>query len=43
MQKILFPKKGYKAFYIDFEYDDPNGGTYTKSTRVYLADDDEVL
>ncbi|MBM1105122.1 hypothetical protein JQC67_03115 [Aurantibacter crassamenti] len=42
-QKISFPKKGYKAFYIDLEYVDQNGGTYTKSTRMYLADDDEVL
>jgi hypothetical protein len=25
------------------EYEDSNGGTYTKSTRMYLADDDEVL
>ncbi|MFS4418029.1 PhoPQ-activated pathogenicity-related family protein [Maribacter sp. 2307ULW6-5] len=42
-QKIRFPKKGYKAFYIDMEYSDDNGGTYTKSTRMYLADDDEIL
>ncbi|MDT7828809.1 PhoPQ-activated protein PqaA family protein [Pricia sp. S334] len=41
--KISFPKKGYKAFYMDLEYTDPNGGTYTKSTRMYVADDDEVL
>lgn len=43
VQKVPFPKKGYKAFYIDLEYTDPNGGTYTKSTRMYLVDDDEVL
>lgn len=43
IQKVSFPKKGYKAFYIDLEYTDDNGGTYTKSTRMYLADDDEVL
>lgn len=43
IQKITFPKQGFKAFYIDLEYTDPNGGTYTKSTRMYLADDDEVL
>ena len=42
-QKITFPSKGYKAFYIDLEYKDPNGGTYTKSTRMYVADDDEIL
>ena len=42
-EKITFPKTGFKAFYIDLEYSDPNGGKYTKSTRMYLADDDEVL
>lgn len=41
--KINFPKKGYRAFYIDMEYTDPNGGKYTKSTRMYLLDDDELL
>ncbi len=43
IQKITFPKSGFKAFYMDLEYEDPNGGTYTKSTRMYLADDDEIL
>jgi len=41
--KITFPKTGYKAFYIDLEYSDSNGGTYTKSTRMYVVDDDEIL
>lgn len=40
---IKFPRTGFKAFYIDLEFADPNGGTYTKSTRMYLADDDEIL
>ncbi|RKN80803.1 PhoPQ-activated pathogenicity-related family protein [Ulvibacterium marinum] len=43
IQKVSFPKKGYKAFYIDLEYTDDNGGTYTKSTRMYLTDNNEVL
>lgn len=43
VEKIEFPEKGYKAFYIDMEFKDANGGSYTKSTRMYLADDDEVL
>lgn len=42
-QQIDFPKKGFKAFYMDLQYKDPNGGSYTKSTRMYVADDDEVL
>jgi PhoPQ-activated pathogenicity-related protein len=41
--KMQFPENGYKAFYIDLEYSDPNGGKYTKSTRMYLVDNDEVL
>src|SRR5690606_23537452 len=43
LQQIPFPKSGFKAFYIDLEYADPNGGKYTKSTRMYVADDDEIL
>ena len=41
--KIKYPDSGYRAFYIDLEYMDPNGGSYTKSTRMYVADDDEVF
>ncbi len=41
--KVNFPKSGYRAFYVDMEYADPNGGKYTKSTRMYLLDDDELL
>lgn len=42
-KKIAFPDEGYRAFYIDMEFKDLNGDLYTKSTRMYLADDDEVL
>lgn len=38
-----YPETGFKAFYIDLKYQDPNGGEYTESTRVFVADDDEVL
>ncbi len=41
--KIAFPESGYKAFYIDLEYPDANGGTYAKSTRMFVTDDDELL
>lgn len=41
--KITFPETGYKAFYIDLEFSDSNGGKFTKSTRMFLVDDDEVL
>lgn len=38
-----FPAAGYRAFYLDLKYKDPNGGVYTKSTRMYVADEDEVF
>lgn len=38
-----FPGDGYEAFYIDLEYRDPNGGTFTKSTRVFVANREGIL
>lgn len=38
-----YPAKGYRAFYLDLKYKDPNGGEYTESTRMYVADNDEVF
>ena len=38
-----YPASGYRAFYVDLKYKDPNGGEYTESTRMYLADEDEVF
>ncbi len=38
-----FPPTGYRAFYLDLKYKDPNGGEYTESTRMYVADNDEVF
>jgi PhoPQ-activated pathogenicity-related protein len=40
---IPFVKKGYQAFYMDLKYKDPNGGTYTVSTRIYTTDTHQVL
>ena len=37
-----FPETGYRAFYLDLKYRDGNGGEYTESTRMFVADDDEV-
>jgi PhoPQ-activated pathogenicity-related protein len=39
----LYPPSGYRAFYLDLKYKDPNGGEYMKSTRMYVADSDEVF
>ncbi|GAB3330759.1 PhoPQ-activated pathogenicity-related family protein [Larkinella ripae] len=38
-----YPASGYRAFYIDLKYADPNGGTYTESTRMFVTDSDEVF
>lgn len=38
-----FPATGFRAFYLDLKYKDPNGGEYTESTRMYVADNDEVF
>ncbi|MGN6616971.1 MAG: PhoPQ-activated protein PqaA family protein, partial [Ilyomonas sp.] len=38
-----FPVKGYKAFYIDLKYKDPNGGDYTVSTRAFMIDGKQIL
>ncbi len=41
--KINFPEKGFKAFYIDLEFTNPNGGSCTKSTRMYVVNENGVL
>ncbi len=38
-----FPKSGYRAFYVDLKYKDPNGGEYTESTRAFMTDTKKVL
>ncbi|MEJ7643657.1 MAG: PhoPQ-activated protein PqaA family protein [Chryseolinea sp.] len=38
-----YPASGYRAFYLDLKYKDVNGGEYTESTRMYVADNDEVF
>lgn len=40
---IPYPAKGYAAFYVDLKYKDPNGGTFTVSTRVFVTDGNKVL
>ena len=41
--KINFPKKGFKAFYIDLECANLTGGSYFKSTRMFVVDTSNVL
>jgi len=41
--QVNYPDSGFRAFYIDLLYPDPNGEVYSKSTRMFVADSDEVL
>jgi PhoPQ-activated pathogenicity-related protein len=41
--KVEHPDKGFRAFYLELIYPDPVEGTYSKSTRMFVADDDELF
>ena len=40
---IEYPATGYKAFYMDLKYKDPNDEEFVESTRMFVADSVEVL
>lgn len=40
---VEFPESGFRAFYLDLKYTDPNGGEYTKSTRMFVTNDTGLL
>jgi PhoPQ-activated pathogenicity-related protein len=40
---VNFPDNGFRAFYIDLLYSHPYGGVYSKSTRVFLANENGIL
>ena len=44
--KITFtekkPSAGFRAFYMDCRYKDPNGVIFTESTRMFVMDKDEL-
>ncbi|RFS21724.1 PhoPQ-activated pathogenicity-like protein PqaA type [Chitinophaga silvatica] len=40
---IELPKEGYRAFYVDLKYENPTGGTYSVSTRVFVTDTKKIL
>ena len=42
-EKIPYPASGFKAFYIDLKYLDPNGDEYVESTRMFVANDKGIL
>ncbi|MEN8119716.1 MAG: PhoPQ-activated protein PqaA family protein [Bacteroidota bacterium] len=41
--KVDYPQSGFKAFYMDLKYLDPNGNEYTKSTRMFVVDSTQIL
>lgn len=40
---ISYPDTGFRAFYIDLKYTGLNGTNYTKSTRMFVTDNAELL
>lgn len=40
---VDYPQSGFKAFYVDLKYGSPQGGDYTQSTRMFLADSEKYL
>jgi len=40
---VEFPGSGFRAFYMDLIYSDPNGGDYSKSTRMFVADTERIV
>ena len=40
---IDFPGNGYKAFYLDLKYVDLHGDEFVESTRMFVANNTEVL
>ena len=41
--KVDHPNSGFRAFYLELVYPDPVEGVYSKSTRMFVADDDELF
>ena len=40
---IDHPDSGFRAFYLELIYPDPVDGTYSKTTRMFVSDDDELF
>lgn len=40
---VDYPESGFKAFYLDLKYTDPNGQQFVESTRMYVADSTHVF
>lgn len=42
-QEIEYPETGFKAFYLDLKYKAPVTGSFTQSTRMFLANSNKLL
>ncbi len=42
-QEIDYPETGFKAFYLDLKYKAPVTGSFTQSTRMFLANSTKLL
>ncbi|HQF11023.1 MAG TPA: PhoPQ-activated protein PqaA family protein [Paludibacteraceae bacterium] len=40
---VSYPKSGFRAFYVDLQYYAPDSTIYTKSTRIFLSNNKEIL
>lgn len=40
---MKYPESGFRAFYLDLLYPDNNGELYSKSTRMFVSDQQKVL
>ncbi len=41
--QVKIPESGYRAFYVDLKYKAPFGADYTQSTRMFVANDKQLL
>ena len=39
---VKYPEAGFRAFYVDLIYKDLNGGLYSKSTRMFVANPEKI-
>ena len=40
---IDYPRSGFRAFFVELKYPHPGGGIYSKSTRIFLIDENRLL
>lgn len=41
--EVPLPREGYRAFYLEAQFESPLGDTYGKSTRVYVLDSQGIV